>query len=154
MSKARRYEWHPWTAVGNLLLAALVGLIIALLFAFIGIGWMTTVVCVTIALALIGLGHYFVWGRSMPMETAGFRRASFTYAPREGPYPFVVELDDAERAELIEMLEESLATRPALNGSGAAQGATPQTHKAAVQRALLEKIRLYGAGSPPDWGTP
>ena len=65
MQTLRGNSWHPWIIVGNILMAAIVGLVVGVLLIFFNIGGLLTIVGVSAflahirnrALSAMGPGH-------------------------------------------------------------------------------------------------
>jgi len=123
--KAMLSSTRQWMFFWNVVLTALFGLFLFMMLDIVSAGLLTTVITVGVFFVLFGIAHYFVWGRTMAQEE--IRRATPPSAATEAP--FVIELNDRERAELLRLLEQSRVNASA-----------PE-----IRRDLLQKVRMFGA---------
>jgi hypothetical protein len=105
------------------------------------ISWLTAIV----AFVLFGMVNYLFWGHRLLKSVAGERRramsqARLVRASNVSADEFILELNDAERAELMRTLEQSLADAPP--AVGAIPGAANERE---AIRGVLDKLRGYGA---------
>ena len=100
------------------------------IFNVVSAGLLVTVITVGVLFLIFAVVHYLIWGWFLSVPVTRRRQALRSTA--ETGATFVVEFDDQERAELLRLLEQSLATKA---------GSTQQQ----VRRNLLEKLRVFGA---------
>ncbi|HMF19061.1 MAG TPA: hypothetical protein VKE98_17765 [Gemmataceae bacterium] len=109
-------------------MAVLLGIFLFVLFNIVSMGLLVTLITVGILFGVFGLGHYLWWGRPLKSRMS---TQSPPVQPAEPADTFVVELTDEERAEPIQLLEQS--------------SAAGMSRSAALRRDLLSKLRMFGA---------
>jgi hypothetical protein len=143
VSTAGNSERSMWFGGWDVILAVLAGVMIFVLLNIASFGVLGSAVTVAAIVATVGLGHYLLWGRvfarrvgreRMRFQVQAFRpETSETEAPDE----FLLEVNERERMELLQVLEQSLATLT--------EGREEGGDSAAIRRELQERIRMFGA---------
>jgi hypothetical protein len=126
----------PWMVLGDVLLAATFGVLIFVFLNIASFGVLATMATVAVLFLVFASLHYFAWGQTVPTSIEGRRNAALT----ERPVPedlIAVELTEAERLELIALLEQAVPDNKSLKEGGG-------VHQSR-QRELLDKLRMYGA---------
>jgi hypothetical protein len=122
--------------IGNIVLAVLFGLVATAILGLTTAGMVVTLVTVTLLFLVVGLLHFFLWGRSAVPER---KRQGVEVVSRTEVQPadlVNVELTEEERLELIELLETSMSSPSLASG-------TPR--RQAERQALRQKLRMFGA---------
>jgi hypothetical protein len=132
-----------WFIGWDVMLAALAGAVIFFFLNVASFGVLGSAVTVAGIVAALGLGHYLIWGRVFAhgmaremrqvQDQARLSETSETAPPDE----FLLGVNDRERRELLQLLEQSLA--------GTTGGREESGDSAALRRKLQDKIRRFGA---------
>jgi hypothetical protein len=136
-------QWKTWVFGWDVMLAVLAGVMIFFILSVASIGVLGSALTVTGIVAMVGLGHYLLWGRVFARGVVRERQQVQGRDDRsetsgaEPPDEFPLELNDRERTELLQLLEHSLpAPKEVREESG---------DSAAIRRGLQEKVRMFGA---------
>jgi hypothetical protein len=135
-------QLRAWFVGWDVMLAALAGMVIFFFLDVASLGVLGSAVTVAGIVAAVGLGHYLLWGRVFARRVIRERQRFQDQARRletsetEPPDEFLLELNDRERRELLQLLEQSLA--------GAAGGREESNNSAAIRRVLQDKLRMFG----------
>jgi len=143
VSTAGNAERRMWFGGWDVILAALAGVMIFVLLDVASFGVLGSAVTVAAIVAAFGLGHYLLWGRVFARRV-GRERVRFQgqvgrreTRETEPPDDFLLEVNERERMELLQVLEQSLAT--------VTEGREEGGDSAAIRRELQERIRMFGA---------
>jgi len=140
----RQTSWHTWIAMGDVVLAGLFGLFIFVLLNVVSLGLLVTLATVGVLFLVFGLAHYFVWGRVMTSTPTHLGRSAVTDQPATSGL-FVFELNENERLELLQLLEESLPPKNAPSDEPIVSKETRDSRKLSLRRNLVDKLRMFGA---------
>jgi hypothetical protein len=136
-------QWRAWFLGWDVMLAALVGVVIFFFLDVASLGVLGSAVTVAGIVAAVGLGHYLLWGRVFARRVVREQQRFQDQAGRletsetEPPDEFLLGLNDRERMELLQLLEQPLA--------GATGGREESNNSAAIRRELQDKLRMFGA---------
>jgi hypothetical protein len=136
-------QWRAWFVGWDVMLAVLAGVVIFFFLDVASFGVLGSAVTVAGIVAAVGLGHYLVWGRVFARRVVRERQRFQDQARRletseaKPPDEFLLELNDRERMELLQLLEQSLA--------GTTGGREEGNNSAAIRRELQDKVRMFGA---------
>jgi hypothetical protein len=136
-------QWRAWFLGWDVMLAALVGVAIFFVLDVASLGVLGSSVTVACIVAAVSLGHYLLWGRvfarGVVRESQRFQDQArrLETSETEPPDEFLLGLNDRERMELLQLLEQSLA--------GTTGGREEGNNSAAIRRELQDKIRMFGA---------
>jgi hypothetical protein len=131
-----------WFVGWDVMLAALAGVMVFFLLNVASFGVLGSAVAVAGIVAVVGLGHYLLWGRVFAGRV-GERRRSQNQARRpetsvtEPPDEFLLGLNYREQMELLQLLEHS--------SHAVTEGREESEDSAAIRRGLQDKIRMFGA---------
>jgi hypothetical protein len=146
-SQANTRRWS-WQFFWQVVLAAVAGVVIFAFLSFASAGVLASAVTATV-LPLIALGflQYFLWGRALLASVAPERRQAEVQVRRERTSATPVDefpllLNDRERIELLNVLEETLA-RTSAPSSAAVTGNS--RFREEVLRELRDRLRGYGS---------
>ena len=135
--------WKTWFIGWDVMLAVLAGVVILFFLDVASFGVLGSAVTVAGIVAAVGLGHYLLWGRAFARRVVRERQRFQDQARRletrepQPPDEFLLELNDRERMELLQLLEQSLA--------GTTGGREEGNNSAAIRRELQNKLRMFGA---------
>jgi hypothetical protein len=135
--------WKTWFIGWDVMLAVLAGVVIFFFLDVASFGVLGSALTVAAIVAAIGLGHYLLWGRVFARGVLRERQRVQDQARRlettktEPPDEFVLELNDRERMELLQLLEQSLVETTA--------GREGRGESAVIRRELQHRIRMFGA---------
>jgi hypothetical protein len=130
----------------EVLLALLFGGVLFVFLDLASAGIFTGLIIVLAVAAVVGLFHYLFWGREMLVDVASRRaRVPQWTEPKVGTtvpgHEFFVELNEDERRELLQLLEQAAKVTAIKEGAPA-----PAEPNGDMRRQLIEKLRMYGAG--------
>lgn len=132
-----------WFVYWDVMLAPLAGVMIVFFLNVVSFGVLGSAVAVAAIVAAVGLGHYLLWGRVFARRVVreSQRLQDEVRRPEtsetEPPDEFLLELNDRERMELLQLLEQSLGT--------VTQGREGSGDSAAIRRGLQDRVRMFGA---------
>ncbi len=136
-------RWRAWFIGWDVMVAAMAGMMILFFLDVASLGVLGSAVMVVGIVAVVGLGHYLLWGRVFARGLMRERQRFQDQARRsetsgtQAPDEFSLGINDRERRELLQLLEHSLAAATDA-GEGCEDGA-------AIRRELRDKIRMFGA---------
>jgi hypothetical protein len=136
-------QWRAWFVGWDVMLAVLAGVVIFFLLDVASLGVLGSAVTVAAIVAAVGLGHYLLWGRVFARQVVREQQRvqdqarGLESSETEPPDEFVLGLNDQERRELLQLLEQSLAATTGVSEEG--------NNSTAIRRGLQDKIRMFGA---------
>jgi hypothetical protein len=136
-------QWRAWFVGWDVMLAALVGVVVFFILDVASLGVLGSAVTVAFIVAAVGLAHYLLLGRMFARRVVREQQRVQDQARRlettetEPPDEFLLGLNDRERMELLQLLEQSLA--------GTTGGREEGNNSAAIRRELQDRIRMFGA---------
>jgi len=130
-------NWKTQIVSLEVLLAIVAAALIFTSLDIVSGGLLLTVVTIAGIMIVVGLAHYFVWGRhALARENAHF----FSPKPVALADEVVITLTESERSELLRLLTQNLVKGPVTDTSPAIE-----PERAALDRQLAEKLRMFGA---------
>ena len=140
MKTVSKLPWQRWKSLWDVVLAVLAGIVVFILLDMVTGGLLNSVLIAAVAMAVVGLMHYFLWGRVLTRsDTLAARATTAIASSAASSVPddeIVISLDEPERAELLRLVEKSLA-------ENSPNGQVKQN--AALDRQLADKLRMFGA---------